>query len=124
MGCHKLIDPVGFSFENFDGIGQFRIEDQGKAVDANAELTGTDVDGVYVGALELARRVGRSAQVEACVVTNWFRFTHARQETADDDCSLALLRKQFKESGGNVKKLLVSLTQNPAFQTKSAGGAQ
>ena len=23
-GCHRLVDPIGFGFENFDAIGRFR----------------------------------------------------------------------------------------------------
>lgn len=122
-GCHRLIDPIGFAFENFDAIGQHRVMDQDRPVDANAELSGTDVDGKFVGALELTRRLARSEDVRTCAVKTWFRFSHGRHETTEDDCSLAILREQFKTSGGNVRKLLLALTQTPAFLYKNAGGA-
>ncbi len=122
-GCHRLIDPVGFAFENFDAIGQYRVMDQDRPVDANAELTGTDVDGKFVGASELSRRLARSDDVRTCAVKTWFRFSQGRHETAEDECSLAIVREQFKTSGGNIRKLLVALTQTPAFLYKNAGGA-
>src|SRR5262249_49752651 len=31
--CHSLMDPIGFAFENFDAIGQYRQTDNGKPVD-------------------------------------------------------------------------------------------
>jgi len=37
-GCHKLMDPVGFSLENFDAIGQWRTKDEGAPVDASGNL--------------------------------------------------------------------------------------
>jgi hypothetical protein len=39
--CHRSIDPVGFSLENFDAIGQWRdLEVDGKPVDAQGALPG------------------------------------------------------------------------------------
>ena len=45
-GCHKVMDPVGFSLENFDGIGRWRNNDDGAKIDASGTLfEGTRVDG-------------------------------------------------------------------------------
>ena len=44
--CHSLMDPVGFSLENFDGIGQWRTMDGDTAVDASGQLfDGTKING-------------------------------------------------------------------------------
>jgi cytochrome c551/c552 len=44
--CHKIMDPLGFSLENFDGIGQWRTKEPGGAVDASGQLAdGSQVDG-------------------------------------------------------------------------------
>ena len=46
-GCHKMMDPIGFALENFDGIGRWRTEDAGQKVDASSRLfDGTKIDGV------------------------------------------------------------------------------
>jgi hypothetical protein len=37
-GCHRLIDPVGFALENFDPIGRWRTEIQGKPVFTDSVL--------------------------------------------------------------------------------------
>ena len=45
--CHKTLDPIGFSLENFDAVGAWRAQDAGVAVDASGELAdGTKVNGV------------------------------------------------------------------------------
>jgi Protein of unknown function (DUF1592)/Protein of unknown function (DUF1588)/Protein of unknown function (DUF1587)/Protein of unknown function (DUF1585)/Protein of unknown function (DUF1595) len=36
--CHVRIDPMGFALENFDGIGRWRVEDEGGEVDASGVL--------------------------------------------------------------------------------------
>ncbi len=44
--CHSLMDPIGFSLENFDGIGLWRSIDGDKPVDATGQLyDGTKIDG-------------------------------------------------------------------------------
>ncbi len=44
--CHARMDPLGFSLENFDAIGQWRTTDAGRAIDASGVLLdGTKVDG-------------------------------------------------------------------------------
>src|SRR6185295_19072620 len=46
-GCHKSMDPIGFSLENFDGVGQWRTKDHGLPIDASGTLfNGASVDGV------------------------------------------------------------------------------
>jgi hypothetical protein len=44
--CHSLMDPIGFSLENFDGIGLWRSLDAGQSIDAAAQVfDGTKIDG-------------------------------------------------------------------------------
>jgi len=44
--CHKIMDPIGLSLENFDGVGHWREMDSGFKVDPSSQLVdGTKVDG-------------------------------------------------------------------------------
>ena len=45
-GCHKVMDPIGFALENFDGVGQWRATDDGSPIDPSGTLyNGAKVDG-------------------------------------------------------------------------------
>jgi len=49
-GCHAVMDPLGFSLENFDGVGEWRTKEPGGSggspVDPSGQLAdGTKVDG-------------------------------------------------------------------------------
>jgi mono/diheme cytochrome c family protein len=45
-GCHKVMDPIGFALENFDGVGQWRTMDDGSPIDPSGTLyNGVKVDG-------------------------------------------------------------------------------
>jgi mono/diheme cytochrome c family protein len=44
--CHRVMDPLGFSLENFDATGQWRTKEEAGPVDASGRLAdGTEVDG-------------------------------------------------------------------------------
>jgi mono/diheme cytochrome c family protein len=44
--CHRLMDPIGLSLENFDAIGRWRTTDGGASIDAHDTLyNGAKVDG-------------------------------------------------------------------------------
>jgi hypothetical protein len=51
-GCHRPMDPLGFALENFDGIGRWRSQEGGSAIDAS----GTLPDGTaFSGPVELRK---------------------------------------------------------------------
>jgi hypothetical protein len=44
--CHKIMDPIGFALENFDGIGRWRTQDNGIPIEASGQLVdGTTMSG-------------------------------------------------------------------------------
>jgi len=46
MSCHRVIDPIGLSLENFDVTGKYRIKDAGAPVDTKSTLyDGTPIEG-------------------------------------------------------------------------------
>jgi cytochrome c551/c552 len=45
--CHKVMDPLGFALENFNGIGEYRTKDASGPIDASGQLAdGTKIEGV------------------------------------------------------------------------------
>jgi hypothetical protein len=71
-GCHNMIDPIGFGFEHYDGVGRWRADDGGHEIDATGEImqsphTNATFDGVF----ELADVLGRSPDVQACYAKMW-----------------------------------------------------
>ncbi len=44
--CHRVMDPLGFALENFDGVGEWRVKEVGGAVDPTGQLgNGAPIDG-------------------------------------------------------------------------------
>jgi hypothetical protein len=117
-GCHKLMDPIGLTFEHFDAIGQYREQDNGQAIDVSGEVIGgsdASLNGAFNGPAELAGKLASSSQVRACMATQWFRFAAGRTEANGDACSLASMQTAFDAASGNVLELIVATTQTDAF---------
>lgn len=115
-GCHVMIDPIGLAFENYDPIGQWRDTELGVTIDASGNLTETDVEGPFVGVVEMAGKMAESAMVSECFVRQWFRFAFGRAEAPVDDARIATIAGGFDTAEGQVRALLIALTQTPDFR--------
>ena len=114
--CHDLMDPLGFGFEAFDAVGQWRDTEAGRPVDDSGELHDTDVDGEFDGAVDLAHRLAESDQVQGCMARQWFRYAHGRNEhDLEDNCSVDQLTEAFQGADLDIRELIVALTQTDAF---------
>jgi len=113
--CHQLMDPIGFGFEHFDGVGLWRDEDNALPVDDSGELIMSDVAGPFRGLVELGQKLAQSSDVRNCFVGRWLTYAYGRGEDARDTCTRVTLQDAFAESKGNIKSLLLALTQTDAF---------
>ena len=122
-GCHALIDGIGFGFERYDQLGRYRAVENGLDVDESGEVLASNdatLDGPFAGAAELAARIAASPSARDCLAANWYTYTFGRQMQPEDACSLAQLKQRFASSGGDLKELLVGLTQTDSFLYRPA----
>ena len=133
--CHRLMDPIGFGFEHFDAIGQYRQQEMipvprrggdgggGRRggpppipleIDARGEIAGLPSSN-FSGARQLGTILANSPVCQECVVRQMFRYSYGRLELASDEKTIDQLYDQFKASGFKFKSLLVALVQSPEF---------
>lgn len=79
-GCHTLIDPVGFVFEDLDAAGRFRTTEDGAPIDTSGELLNTDVNRPLANHTDLALALAGSEWVRECLATQVFRFYFGQVE--------------------------------------------
>jgi hypothetical protein len=113
--CHDVLDPVGFAFENFDGVGLWRDSDNGVPVDASGEIAVSDVAGPFTGPIDLLSRIAASEDARSCYVGSWLAYGYGLTESDAEACTRQSLQNAFDAAGGNVKQLLVALTQTDTF---------
>lgn len=118
-GCHNLIDPLGTPFEGFDAVGRARtVDEAGNPIDSSGALSlsrDEALNGPVSNAAQLVGKLGESGEVRDCFTTQLYRFSMGRKEESADSCSVYTLQQRFELAGGNVKELLISLTQLDDF---------
>jgi hypothetical protein len=115
--CHRAIDGLGYGFQAYDALGQFRTTEAGRPVDARGEIVGTrDADGPFNGALELSQRLAGSQQVRQCVATHWMRYALAGATNGAEACAANALGQTLGGVGGNMRELLVGIVKSAAFR--------
>jgi hypothetical protein len=114
--CHAAMDSIGFSFEHYDPVGQWRTMDGPSAVDSSGTLTGTDVNGAFDGAVSLIARLSTSTEVADCVATQWLRFATGRTETDADSCTLQSIEGQFAAGHQDMRTLPMAVATSDAFR--------
>ena len=89
-----------------------------QAAQANIEQSrvGTDVDGEFVGTVELTHKLADSDTVRDCVTVQWFRFAFGRGESTRDECTIDALRTAFAESDHDVRELMIAIATGDAFR--------
>jgi hypothetical protein len=112
-GCHAVIDPVGFTFENFDPIGQWRDTENGATIDATGQIPGATA--IANGPVQLVQQLAGAPEVQSCFAQHWLEFGYGKTHDEGDKCVQDDLTAAFNASGGNVKQLLVALTQTDSF---------
>ena len=120
--CHTRIDPIGFLFEPFDTIGQYRtIDDYGAKVDmTNITIAGFTGSEAYLNqtmniSTQLATALANSDLPDACITANIYRYMARRNDAAADYPVEAWLDQTFVASGENLTPVLVGLTQTDVF---------
>lgn len=120
--CHGYMDPIGFGFEHYDGIGHYRELEGGKPIDVTGTVSSTGSDyadpaitGAFDGAVELSKKLASSPQVARCIARQWYRFAWAHHEATADSCAVDSLFQRWRGSGLVLEELLVQLTQGEDF---------
>ncbi len=113
-GCHQFMDPLGFTLENFDAIGRYRSQENGVTIDASGSLP--SVPGTVNGAAEMARKLAEQEVAQTCFAGHVIEFTFGKTlDPNEDACLQADVNAAFAKAGGNIKQLLLALTQTDAF---------
>jgi hypothetical protein len=114
-GCHAMMDPLGFAFEHYDGIGAYRATDAGKPVDATGTITLDGAKRSFRDAVELTKLLAASKEVRACAARQLVRYVLKRHEAPGDAASLAFVDDAFAGSGYDLREALVAAAKSRSF---------
>ena len=113
--CHREMDPLGFSLENYDWFGRWRSESRGRSIDSKGRLpSGTEFEGpiglrdVIVGEKldDLARQITRKM----------LSYALGRQLEYYDVPAVRKILKVFKEDNYRLQTLLREVCSSYPFK--------
>jgi hypothetical protein len=119
-GCHHLMDPIGLTLEQFDGVGMFRTQENGAVIDVSGELDGKP----FSGAKGLGKALSEHPGVPACLVNTVYRYAASQQPSAAQQDFIEALQAGFSTSGYRLRALLQQLATSEAFYAAALPGDQ
>ncbi|HEX3314762.1 MAG TPA: DUF1592 domain-containing protein [Gemmataceae bacterium] len=114
--CHRLIDPVGFSLEQFDAVGRWRTTDDGRPIDAAGGLPdGSRFDGVSGIEKALLHRPDLFVRTLA---EKLFVFALGRAPDAADAPALRKIVRDARANDYRFSSLIVGITTSAPFRMR------
>ena len=121
--CHnEMINPLGFAFEHFDGMGRYReTENGGLAIDSSGNYRLASGTKSFSGAANLMQIMAADSQVHLCYAKKLSSFALQRDVVTSDMPLLQTLAATSMASAGSTKNVILQLVQSDAFRTRTGG---
>jgi hypothetical protein len=124
--CHNnMINPLGFAFEHFDGMGQYRDKEvnQGQelAIDSSGSFNFIDGPKTYQNAADLMQVLATDPQTHLCYSKKLASFSLQRDLTEADLPLLTELSSKSTSASASIKAVVLDLVKQDAFRIRSGG---
>ncbi len=115
QGCHGMINPLGFTMENFDAIGRYREIEKQHPIDATGRyVTQTGEVKHFKGIKDLASFLASSEESQDAFVKQLFHHTVKQPIRAYGPDRVHELQQSFAKNDFNIQKLLVEIVASSA----------
>jgi len=115
QGCHSLIDPLGFSLEHYDTLGDYRTTENGLPIDSSGNYEGIDFSSID----DLSGQLLARCETQACFARHVFEFALASayegSPPAYEESELAYVTNEFVGHYLALAPLLQGIATTPAF---------
>jgi mono/diheme cytochrome c family protein len=116
-GCHKIMDPVGLSLENFDAVGRWRTEEHGEPINTKAKLVdGTEIDGAVDLRNALLKYSDRFVQT---TVEKLMTYALGRGLEYYDMPTVRAITRGAKKDGYRFDDLIVGIVESDPFRLRA-----
>jgi hypothetical protein len=113
--CHRLMDPIGFSLENFDAIGLWRSHDEGQVINAKDLLfDNTTVDGPIALRDWLAKSYGN--QFVTVVSEKLMTYALGRGMEAGDMPLVRAITRDALKNNSRFSTIVLGIVRSQPFQ--------
>jgi hypothetical protein len=118
-GCHRIMDPIGLTLEQFDGAGQLRTTENGVKIDVNADIDGAKFD----GSQGLGQFLHDNPAAQSCLVNSLAKYALARNLAPGETRWRDYLLKTFASDKYRFPALMRRIVTSNAFYRVSISNA-
>jgi hypothetical protein len=114
--CHKIMDPIGFSLENFDMIGKWRTTDGGVPINSSGVL----VDGTPLNSPADLRKalLSRSDTFVTASTEKLLTYGLGRGIDYNDMPAVRTIVRDASKNGNRFSALVMGVVKSAPFQTR------
>ncbi|MGA3238207.1 MAG: DUF1592 domain-containing protein [Bryobacteraceae bacterium] len=117
-GCHKMMDPIGFSLENFDAVGVWRTNDSGFRIDPSGEMfDGAKLDGP-IGLRQAL--LNHSDAFLGTFTENLLAYALGRVLESPDMPAVRGIDRAAARSNNRFSSFIMGIVKSPPFQMRRA----
>ncbi len=116
--CHAVLDPLGFSLENFDAIGEWRVRDSSGPIDSSGQLA----DGTPVSGPVALRKVlmKHPEQFVRTLTSKLMTYGLGRELEYYDMPSVRTIEREASANNYRFSALILGIVKSEEFQMKKA----
>jgi hypothetical protein len=118
-GCHDRLDPIGFSLENYGGIGAWRKMDARFPIDASGTLQTARGPVQFHDFVELRGLLKDDERVPQCVTTKLMTYALGRDLSDADRAAVAEITARTRASGHRIHDIITEIALSAPFRTHS-----
>jgi len=108
--CHEKINGLGFTLENFDAVGRYRLTERDQSINSTGfYTTRAGEEAQFDGPHKLAEFLTSSHDAHQAFVNRAFQHFVKQPPAAFGPETLAQLTEKFENSGCHIRKLLVEI---------------
>jgi hypothetical protein len=117
--CHSIMDPIGFSLENFDLVGKWRTLDEKSPIDATGEL----VDGTKLNGPASLRQalLNRSDTFVTVAAEKLLTYAMGRAVTPYDMPAVRTIVREAARNEYRFSSLVLGVVKSEPFQKRMKG---
>ena len=121
--CHgQVINPIGFAFEDFDGMGRHRTTDNGSPVDTAGTYPFAEGSLDFANSGELMQLIAAGTQAHQCWAKKMASYALQRDVVEVERPMIETLGA-ISLAGGSLKDVMIALVKENNFRTH-VGGSQ
>ncbi|MBA2661367.1 MAG: DUF1588 domain-containing protein [Bradymonadaceae bacterium] len=116
IACHRMIDPAGFGYENYDAVGRYRlVEKENVQIDASGELVLGQELLAFNNSVEYIAALANSEALRSCLSDQFFTYVLGDAPRREER---EAIYTKFNKSNGAIDELVEAIVTTPSFTAR------